>query len=240
MNSWYIKLHRKSVENALYFLEPFTKRQARQDLLLIANSKEGTISVRGNIVRIKRWQVWHSETTLSNRRGRSRNKVRRFLNFLEKEGNVKQQKSRVMSLYTIVNYNKYQSDDTTDDTTERQQTIQQTDINNLSIYIWKYFFATEEELQKLYSLWWEKVCSEKIEAYNERITNKRKWKNNTSPYMTVRKRLNRDYSEEKLMSILKQQIESPEQFLNRYWKDCYQRIRGLLKKVLHSQIIDND
>lgn len=124
-----VKLHRSSQENILYFAETFTKWQAWQDMLLLTNHKSGVIVVRWNIIDIKRGQLWYSEDWLAKRRTWSRNKVRRFLNYLETKQQIEQHKSKVKSIITIVNYNKYQWDDTTDDTTDGHQTIQQTDTN---------------------------------------------------------------------------------------------------------------
>lgn len=121
-NNWYIMLWRSSQDNPLYFAEPFTRWQARQDLLLVANHSDGFFYVRWNPVEVKRWQVARSEKNLCERWKRSRDKVRKFLNDLEKMWNIIQQKNRVCSIYIIVNYNKYQTTDhTTDQTTEKQQ-----------------------------------------------------------------------------------------------------------------------
>lgn len=117
-----IKLRRSSQDNPLYFAEPFTRWQARQDLLLIANHSDGFFYVRWNPVEVKRWQVARSEKSLCERRKRSRDKVRKFLNDLEKMQQIIQQKNRICSLYIIVNYERYQTTDkTTDHTTEKQQ-----------------------------------------------------------------------------------------------------------------------
>lgn len=121
------KLHRQSQENELYFLEPFTKRQAWNDLLLTTAFKDWKILVRGNVIEVKKWQNWYSERTLAERRQWSRDKVRRFLNYLETIQQVEQQKSKVKSIITIINREKYQWNDTTDNTTDRPQTIPQTD-----------------------------------------------------------------------------------------------------------------
>lgn len=129
MYQWRIRLYRSSQDNVLYFAEPFTKRQARQDMLLLANHKDGVIVVRGNIVQIKRGQLWYSEHTISQRWQWSRNKVRRFLNYLETIQQIDQLKSKVKSVISIKNYEKYQTDDTSKGTTEGHQTIQQTDTN---------------------------------------------------------------------------------------------------------------
>jgi len=122
MKVWYIKLHRSSEDNVLYFSEPFTKRQARSDLLMTTAFKDWAIVVRWNIIEVKRWQNGYSEDSLASRRKRSRGKVRRFLDYLETIQQIVQHKSKVKSTITIINYDKYQWNDTTDSTTDGQQT----------------------------------------------------------------------------------------------------------------------
>ena len=117
----WVRLYRQIEENPLYFLEPFTKAQAWIDLFLNANHSDGKIGIRGNIIPIKRGQIGWSELTMADRWTWSRNKVRRFLKYLETEQQIIQQKTAITSVITITNYERFQSDDTTDDTTERQQ-----------------------------------------------------------------------------------------------------------------------
>lgn len=60
----------------------------------------------------------------------SKNKVRRYLNWLETEQQIKQQKYRyITTITTILNYDKYQND-TADDTADGQQTDSRRYINN--------------------------------------------------------------------------------------------------------------
>ena len=107
MEGW-IKLHRKLQDNALWKCEPFSKGQAWIDLILIANHKDGYFYKRGNKVDVNRGQVGFSEKGLSDRWQWSRSKVRKFLNDLEKEQQIEQQKSNVTQIITIINYNEYQ------------------------------------------------------------------------------------------------------------------------------------
>ncbi len=117
----YIKLWRSSVDNDLYFAEPFTKWQAWTDLLLLANHQPNTIGVRGNLVSVDRGQVAAGEDYLAKRWKWSRGKVRRFMGMLRDRGQTVQQKSHILSIYTITNWDLYQPDNTTDSTTESQQ-----------------------------------------------------------------------------------------------------------------------
>jgi hypothetical protein len=128
-NNGWIKLHRQIVDDELWFSEPFTRAQAWIDILLIANHKKRSFYVRGNKINVDRGQFAYGEEALALRWKWSRNKVRRYLDELETIQQIGQQKNRVLSIYTVLNYNRYQSDDTTKGTTERQQTIQQKDIN---------------------------------------------------------------------------------------------------------------
>ena len=117
MSDW-IKLHRALNDNPLWLLEPFTKAQAWVDLCLNANWKDGVFSVRGNIVQVKRGQIGWSELTMMKRWQWSRNKVRHFLSYLERNGNIVQQKTHITSIVTICNYDAYQSQGTTESTAE--------------------------------------------------------------------------------------------------------------------------
>ena len=84
------------------------------DILLLANHTPKTIFVRGNEVKIDRGQFAYSEITLSQKWGWSRNKLRRFLGYLETIQQIKQQKNSILSLYTVINYDEYQGNDTTE------------------------------------------------------------------------------------------------------------------------------
>lgn len=119
----WVRLYRCIEDNDIYFLEPFTKAQAWIDLFLNANYQDGIIDIRGNVIDIKRGQIGWSELTMVKRWRWSKNKVRRFLKLLETKQQIVQQKSTITTVITIVNYDEYQKNDTTDDTAERQQTI---------------------------------------------------------------------------------------------------------------------
>jgi len=78
--------------------------------------------VRGVIVPIERGQVGWSQLSLKKRWRWSRGKVKRFLNELETAQQIVQQKNNITSVVSITNYDLYQSNDTTDGTTDGQQT----------------------------------------------------------------------------------------------------------------------
>lgn len=121
MNNGWIKLHRQLFESKIWFSEPFTKAQAWVDLFANANHKSGSFWIRGNEVKLERGQIGWSELTMCKRWSWSKNKVRRFLNYLETEQQIVQQKDRfITTIITILNYDKYQNE-TPDDTAEGQQ-----------------------------------------------------------------------------------------------------------------------
>jgi hypothetical protein len=126
----YIKLYRSIEDNKFYFSEPFTYMGAWIDLLILANHSEQTFNIRGNLVVIKRGQVGRSQDTLAQRWKWSRGKVSRYLKSLEIEQQIVQQKSHILSIIQINNYDKFQESNTTDSTTDERQTVQQTDTNN--------------------------------------------------------------------------------------------------------------
>jgi hypothetical protein len=136
MEGW-VKIHRKVMDNEDYFCEPFCRNMAWIDLLLLANHKTKFIRIRGIKVEVKRGQIGYTSENLGLRWKWSRGKVLRYLTELQKSKQIVQQKNNVTTLISILNYDKYQDGSTADSTTngtassttERQQTVQQTDIN---------------------------------------------------------------------------------------------------------------
>ena len=98
---------------------------------MLANHKDGYFYKRGVKVEVNRGQLARSQKELADRWKWSRGKVDRFLIELKAEQQIVQQKSKVVTLITIINYDKFNNNnttsDTTDSTTDEQQTVQQTD-----------------------------------------------------------------------------------------------------------------
>ena len=117
-NSW-IRLHRKLMDDPLYFAEPFTKMQAWIDLLLLANFADRVTFIRGNRVTIKRGQVAYSREWFSGRWRWSRGKIDRFFDMLERENMIGRQKSAVITCISILNYDAYQDNGSTDRSVNR-------------------------------------------------------------------------------------------------------------------------
>jgi hypothetical protein len=126
MDGW-VKIYRKIADGPDWFAEVFTKPQAWIDLILIANHKDGFFYVRGNKVIVKRGQIGWSPEKLGERWRWSRGKVIRFLKTLENDEQIVQHKSHITTTLSIINYELYQGNGTTDDTTSSTTDGQQTD-----------------------------------------------------------------------------------------------------------------
>lgn len=128
MDGW-IKYYRKSVEDPLYFSEPFTKWQAWTDLLILANHKENTFTKRGISVVISTGQMGYDLETLAKRWKWSRGKAERYMKSLETDMKIVRQKSNVTTIISICNYIEYQSGDKANSKANSKAKSQKTDTN---------------------------------------------------------------------------------------------------------------
>jgi len=126
----YIKLHRQIQLNPVWVSDKFSRGQAWIDLLLLANHTETHYYKRGNKVIVKRGQVAWSMKKLAARWRWSIGKVNRFLNDLKTVGQIDSQKNNVTTLITIINYDRYQGDDTANSTADGTQTERRRKHNN--------------------------------------------------------------------------------------------------------------
>ncbi len=115
MQGW-IKVHRSMSDHFLWNSEPFSKGQAWLDLLLHANFTDNEILIKGQVVKLARGQQARSEVTLAKHWKWSRNKVRRFLELLKKEGMIVSETTHLTSIISVCNYDSFQSGDTADGT----------------------------------------------------------------------------------------------------------------------------
>lgn len=128
MNDGYIKLYRQIFENELWTEKPFSRAQAWIDLLLKANYAAKKCVIKGKSITIKRGQLLRAEDSLAEDWGWSRGKVRRFLSYLVKKGNISKNGTALGTLITIENYETFQgeqperstSDGTADGTGEKK------------------------------------------------------------------------------------------------------------------------
>ena len=130
----WIKLNRAIMDDWIWTdgnNEPFDKRSAWIDLLMLAYDKDTFKVHKGQIVEIKRGQVPYSKEFLANRWHWSRGKVDRFLLALKRDKKCTTNSTTHGTTITIENYAKWQGERATNSTTNRstggQQTIQQAD-----------------------------------------------------------------------------------------------------------------
>jgi len=125
-NGW-IKLHRKLLEN------PIIKKPVYLSiwiiLLLKANHKENKIMWNGNVLKIIEGAFVTSRKELASLSSVPETTIEDILNFLERQHQIRQQKTTKFRLITIIEWEKYQNSDNNSDnkpTTSRQQA----DTNN--------------------------------------------------------------------------------------------------------------
>ena len=106
----WIKLHRKSVENPMYFEEPFDKWHAWTDLLLMVNHERKQFISKGQLVTLEPGQMITSMAILAKRWHWSVNKVRRYFKLLDGMGMCKVDGTPNGTTITVVKWAFYQSE----------------------------------------------------------------------------------------------------------------------------------
>ena len=132
MKNGFIKLHRQIQDNWLWKSdEPFDKRSAWIDLILMANWEESTHLINGQLVKQRRGEVLTSIGYLAKRWKWSMNKVRRFVEQLTAEGMVRANGTTYGTSLTIEKYAFWQdarpSDSTSGGTSDEPVTVPATD-----------------------------------------------------------------------------------------------------------------
>ncbi len=111
MNNGWIKISRRIMEMDGYFGEKFSRPMCWIDLLLLAEwQTEKSFYIRGNKVVVKRGQIAISIDDLSKRWRISTHTVQRRLREFIDEERILINRSNIVNIITIVNYDKYQND----------------------------------------------------------------------------------------------------------------------------------
>lgn len=165
----WIKLHR-SLQDCWIWLndEPFDRRSAWVDLLLLANHKEVKMMFNGNLITVDRGQILTSIRKLSEKWKWSYDKTRRFLQVIEKDGMVQKESDNFRTLLTIVKYEVFQdlpitnqsrisegiseqsSELTSEQTSDKQECKELKNVKNNNIMSISAINALFEELWLLY------------------------------------------------------------------------------------------
>lgn len=118
MAKGWIKLHRKIIDNPMYFEEPFDRTHAWIDLLLMANSQnQNEFWSKGQLVVLRPGQFVTSIQMLADRWKWSPNKVRRYLKHLNGIGMCTLNGTALGTTITLTNWAFYQLERQTNGTT---------------------------------------------------------------------------------------------------------------------------
>lgn len=110
INSGWVKLYRKLMDNPIWLEERFTKGQAWVDLIMLSNFESRMVVCDGEKIVIERGQVFTSIVKLSKRWKWDRKTVSKYLVFLEKEGMIKKESDNKKTVITIINYSNFQGE----------------------------------------------------------------------------------------------------------------------------------
>ncbi len=112
-------MHRQITESAIWDTgEPFDMAHAWIDLLLCVNHSDRMKVVFGNAVKVRRGEIFASETFFANRWHWSRGKVRRFFANIEADRMVNVKRTTNGTRVFVVNYDNFQGGRTTNGTTD--------------------------------------------------------------------------------------------------------------------------
>ena len=123
MEGW-ISIYRQIVNHWIWKSnEPFDKRSAWIDLLLMVNHQKEKIEFDKEFMEVERGQRITSLEKLAKRWKWSRHKVSDYLNQLEQDGMLVQIRDNKKTLISIENYDKYQVQKETSDMSEDMQKV---------------------------------------------------------------------------------------------------------------------
>ena len=121
MSTGFITLHRSIQHCWVWNQKPFGIGQAWVDLIMLANYTDKKEYSGGELKVFKRGTVHMSIKQMADRWGWDRKKVRAFLSALEKDNMVTVNSTTHGTTVTLVKYEDFNNQGTTDTTTEGQQ-----------------------------------------------------------------------------------------------------------------------
>ena len=121
MKGW-ISIYRQIQDNWIWeSKEPFDKRSAWIDLLLMVNHDKQKIKFDNELIEVEKGQTITSIKHLAEKWKWSRHKVSDFLNLLEQDTMLVQVRDNKKTLISIENYEKFQTQKKTSDMSEDMQ-----------------------------------------------------------------------------------------------------------------------
>ena len=106
----WVKLHRKVQDGWLWMSdEPFDRRSAWIDLILMVNHEDRKVLIEGKLIIIGAGQRWISVRSLAERWHWSKNRVTRFLKLLERDSMIRLDGTPNGTLLTLINYSFFQT-----------------------------------------------------------------------------------------------------------------------------------
>lgn len=112
MDGW-IKLHRKIQDHWIYQEKrKFSRYEAWLDMIMMANHKGNRFLHGSELIEVERGQFVTSEIKLMDRWDWGKNKIRLFLDLLEKDGMIVRKADRKRTTITICNYGLYHDSET--------------------------------------------------------------------------------------------------------------------------------
>lgn len=180
MGIGYIKIHRQLQDCWVWMEEnePFSRGQAWIDLLMLANHADKKTRIDNRIVTIQRGQRLTSIRKLAERWKWSRKKVSNFLDLLESDDMISQERATNHTLITIVNYTLYQCFDgekeppeshprATQEPQRNTNNNDKNDKNDKNIYIGRFKKPSLEEIKAYCEERKNKVDAERFLNYYE-------------------------------------------------------------------------
>lgn len=107
MDGWF-SINRQLLESTRWLAEPFTRGQAWVDMVGLAQYQDGHIRVRGIRINLTRGQLGYSIEALAIRWKWSRGKVKRYLQELEKYGDIRWVNNSPTTIVELIKYDYWQ------------------------------------------------------------------------------------------------------------------------------------